>query len=113
MIAPRPSPRALDSNSFFFFSYHFKPSFLLWIISKTPPLHSLPAASDRTIPIVLHAELNLNFCIHMPNRADAGHSPPGDKSDFKVDLDDPIARMSDIALRKKKNADAQAAFRQR
>jgi hypothetical protein len=58
-------------------------------------------------------ELSLNLCIHMPNRADAGHSPPGDKSDFKVDVDDPIARMSDIALRKKKNADAQAAFRQR
>ncbi|OAX42985.1 hypothetical protein K503DRAFT_766279 [Rhizopogon vinicolor AM-OR11-026] len=49
----------------------------------------------------------------MPNRADAGHSPPDDKSDFKVDVDDPLTRMSDIALRKKKNADAQAAFRQR
>ncbi|KAG2159880.1 uncharacterized protein EDB93DRAFT_1324392 [Suillus bovinus] len=50
----------------------------------------------------------------MPNRADPGHSPSDDKSDFKADLDDdPTAPMSDIALRKKKNADAQAAFRQR
>ncbi|KIJ68431.1 hypothetical protein HYDPIDRAFT_81761 [Hydnomerulius pinastri MD-312] len=49
----------------------------------------------------------------MPNRHEASHSPPDDKSDFKADLDDPALRMSDIALRKKKNADAQAAFRQR
>lgn len=49
----------------------------------------------------------------MPNKLEPGHSPPDDKSDCKTDMDDPVARMSDIALRKKKNADAQAAFRQR
>jgi hypothetical protein len=50
----------------------------------------------------------------MPNRADTGHSPSDDKSNFKADVDDdPTAPMSDIAVRKKKNADAQAAFRQR
>ncbi|KAF8445956.1 hypothetical protein L210DRAFT_2945697 [Boletus edulis BED1] len=40
-------------------------------------------------------------------------SPPDDRSECKADIDDPIARITDIALRKKKNADAQAAFRQR
>ncbi|KAG6335276.1 hypothetical protein ID866_3805 [Astraeus odoratus] len=49
----------------------------------------------------------------MPNRLEMSHSPPDDKSDLKADIDDPSSRMSDIALRKKKNADAQAAFRQR
>jgi hypothetical protein len=49
----------------------------------------------------------------MPNKLEHGHSPPDDKSDCKTDIDDPLARISDIALRKKKNADAQAAFRQR
>ncbi|KAF9241365.1 anaphase-promoting complex, cyclosome, subunit 4-domain-containing protein, partial [Melanogaster broomeanus] len=49
----------------------------------------------------------------MPNKFDAGHSPPDDMSECKADIDDPALRMSDIALRKKKNADAQAAFRQR
>jgi len=49
----------------------------------------------------------------MPNKFEPGHSPPDDKSDCKADTDDPVARMSDITLRKKKNADAQAAFRQR
>ena len=46
----------------------------------------------------------------MPNKLD---SPPDDKSECKADFDDPLVRVSDIALRKKKNADAQAAFRQR
>ncbi|KAF9229303.1 hypothetical protein BS17DRAFT_771282 [Gyrodon lividus] len=49
----------------------------------------------------------------MPNRLEAGHSPPDDHLECKADFDDPTSRMSDIALRKKKNADAQAAFRQR
>ncbi|KAL4070953.1 hypothetical protein J3A83DRAFT_4359002 [Scleroderma citrinum] len=49
----------------------------------------------------------------MPNRLEIGHSLPDDKDDLKADIDDTSPRMSDIALRKKKNADAQAAFRQR
>ncbi|KAN0100635.1 hypothetical protein V8E55_000619 [Tylopilus felleus] len=49
----------------------------------------------------------------MPNKLERGHSPPDDKSECKADLDDPVSRITDIALRKKKNADAQAAFRQR
>ncbi|KAG8219825.1 hypothetical protein J3R82DRAFT_801 [Butyriboletus roseoflavus] len=49
----------------------------------------------------------------MPNKLDLAHSPPDDKSECKADFDDSVARMTDIALRKKKNADAQAAFRQR
>ena len=49
----------------------------------------------------------------MPNRLEMSHSPPDDKDDFKADMDDSSPRISDIALRKKKNADAQAAFRQR
>ena len=49
----------------------------------------------------------------MLSRLDTAHSPPDDKNDFKEDIDDASPRMSDIALRKKKNADAQAAFRQR
>ncbi|KAI5985137.1 hypothetical protein F5J12DRAFT_729148 [Pisolithus orientalis] len=49
----------------------------------------------------------------MPNKFETGHSPPDDEVDFKADVDESSPRMSDIALRKKKNADAQAAFRQR
>ncbi|KAH7930990.1 hypothetical protein BV22DRAFT_1027751 [Leucogyrophana mollusca] len=51
----------------------------------------------------------------MPIRpSSSGHSPPDDNFDYKPDIDDPTSRMSsDVALRKKKNADAQAAFRQR
>lgn len=50
----------------------------------------------------------------MPNRFDADHpfDDDDDKFDLKADLED-SSRMSDIAIRKKKNADAQAAFRQR
>ncbi|KAI6007399.1 hypothetical protein EDD15DRAFT_2153298 [Pisolithus albus] len=49
----------------------------------------------------------------MPNKFEASHTPPDDKIDLKADIDESSPRMSDIALRKKKNADAQAAFRQR
>ncbi|KAH7911188.1 hypothetical protein BJ138DRAFT_1151219 [Hygrophoropsis aurantiaca] len=51
----------------------------------------------------------------MPIRPNSsGQSPPDDNIDYKPDIDDPTSRMSsDVALRKKKNADAQAAFRQR
>jgi hypothetical protein len=40
-------------------------------------------------------------------------TPSNNISQSKPGFDDPTSRMSDVALRKKKNADAQAAFRAR
>ncbi|KAJ8702623.1 hypothetical protein PTI98_001325 [Pleurotus ostreatus] len=40
-------------------------------------------------------------------------SPPSSPTENKLQQDDNTSRLSDVALRKKKNADAQAAFRAR
>ena len=49
----------------------------------------------------------------MPNKSTTGHPLPAGHSHSVQGSSDSSNRMSDIAIRKKKNADAQAAFRAR
>jgi hypothetical protein len=80
-----PSPRGLGLE--FFFPCHFKSSPLA-------PLGVIPLPPSQ-----------------MP-KSNQSSSPPS-HSHARTGSDDTSPRMSDVALRKKKNADAQAAFRQR